>query len=96
MLLLLIIALATLGAFLPPTIVFILTLLLSRPIPAYIIIGSSEWVTVISIVISAYFGANVYQKHSMMSNGLLPNDLKNELKKEAAENKKISEPLEKD
>lgn len=67
-LVLLIVMLATLGTFLPP--IFSMWFLgASAPL---VILNGTEWVSVIALIVSAYFGANVYQKHVELRNGLVP------------------------
>lgn len=55
-LVILIIVLATLGAFIPPV--------LSLFITPFAILSGAEWVTVISLVISAYIAGNVFQNRA--------------------------------
>jgi len=58
-LVLLVVILATIGAFLPP---LISAWLLGAEKPMVLLSGT-EWVSVITLSVSAYFGANVWQKH---------------------------------
>lgn len=65
-LVLLVVMLATVGAFLPP---LISAWLLGAEKPLVILSGT-EWVSVITLSVSAYFGANVWQKHVEKKNRL--------------------------
>lgn len=56
---LLVIFLATLGAFLPP----IISLWIFENYKPLIILSGTEWVSVITLVVGLYIGGNVYQKH---------------------------------
>jgi hypothetical protein len=58
-LVLLVLAIATLGTFIPP-IVSVWVMGNEKPL---IILTGSELVALVSLVVSAYFGANVFQKH---------------------------------
>ena len=60
-LVLLVVILATIGAFLPP---LISVWLLGVKTPLAILSGS-EWVSIVTLSVSAYFGANVWEKHVM-------------------------------
>ena len=71
-----VIVLATLGAFVPPIITWVLTLC-GKNAPPFEILGSTEWVSMISLVVSTYFGSNVWEKHVAISNGILPSQLDN-------------------
>jgi hypothetical protein len=71
-----VIALATLGTFVPPIINWALTLCGKNP-PPFEILGSTEWVSMISLVVSTYFGSNVWEKHVAISNGIAPSQLDN-------------------
>lgn len=57
-LVLLVIILATLGTFVPPLI----SLWVLKAKEALFLISGAEWVSVITLVVSAYFGINVWQK----------------------------------
>lgn len=71
-----VITLATLGAFVPPIITWALNLA-GKKSPPFEILGSTEWVSMISLVVSTYFGSNVWEKHVALSNGILPSQLDN-------------------
>lgn len=58
-LVLLVVILATLGAFLPPLI----SAWLFGAEKPLVILSGTEWVSVVTLSVSAYFGANVWQKH---------------------------------
>jgi len=58
-LVLLVVILATIGAFLPP---LISAWLLGAAKPLVILTGT-EWVSIVTLSVSAYFGANVWEKH---------------------------------
>lgn len=58
-LVLLVVILATIGAFLPP-LASVWLLGVEKPL---VILSGTEWVSVITLSVSAYFGANVWQKH---------------------------------
>lgn len=58
-LVLLIICLATIGSFIPPLI----SVWLFGAKSPLIILSGTEWVSVVTLGISAYFGANVWEKH---------------------------------
>lgn len=75
-LLYIVIVLATLGAFVPPIITWILNLC-GKNAPPFEILGSTEWVSMISLVVSTYFGSNVWEKHVAISNGIAPSQLDN-------------------
>ena len=55
----LVVILATVGALLPP---LISAWLLAAEKPLVILTGT-EWVSIVTLSVSAYFGANVWQKH---------------------------------
>jgi len=76
LLLYIVIVLSTLGAFIPPIITWALALAGKNP-PPFEILGSTEWVSMISLVVSTYFGSNVWEKHVAITNGVLPNQLDN-------------------
>jgi hypothetical protein len=57
-LVLLILSIATFGAFVPPLI----SLLIGLEKPLFILTGG-EFVTLVSLILSAYYGANVLQKY---------------------------------
>jgi len=56
---LLIIALTSIGVFLPPMI----SVFVFKMVAPLIILSGTEYVSVITLVVSAYYGANVWQKH---------------------------------
>lgn len=58
-LVLLVVILATVGAFLPP---LISAWLLGADKPLVILSGT-EWVSIVTLSVSTYFGANVWEKH---------------------------------
>jgi Na+-driven multidrug efflux pump len=58
-LVLLVVVLATVGTFVPP----MLSAWLFKSATPLIIISGTEYVSVLTLVVSAYFGANVIQKH---------------------------------
>lgn len=73
-LLYIVIILATVGAFVPPIITWIFNAC-GKNIPPFEILGSTEWVSMISLVVTTYFGSNVWEKHVAISNGVAPNQL---------------------
>lgn len=75
-LLYIVVGLATLGAFVPPIISWALALA-GKNSPPFEILGSTEWVSMISLVVSTYFGSNVWEKHVAISNGIQPSQLDN-------------------
>lgn len=75
-LLYIVVTLATLGAFVPPIVSWVLALHGSHA-PPFEILGSTEWVSMISLVVSTYFGSNVWEKHVAISNGITPSQLDN-------------------
>jgi len=74
LLLYIVIFLATLGTFVPPIVTWVLALC-GKNAPPFEILGSTEWVSMISLVVSTYFGSNVWEKHVALSNGIYPNQL---------------------
>lgn len=58
-LVLLILLVATVGTFIPPVVS---AWIFKNPDPLYILTGAN-FVTLITLIVSAYFGANVLQKH---------------------------------
>ena len=60
---------STLAAFVPP-LVSVWIFGASTPL---VILSGVEYVSIISIAISAYFGANVFQKNVEYGNGVYPN-----------------------
>jgi hypothetical protein len=56
-LVLLVVILATVGAFLPPAISSLVT---SSPL---VVISGTQWVSLITMIVGLYIGGNVYQKH---------------------------------
>ena len=60
-----IIILATLGTFLPP---LISAWVFGESVPLVILSGT-EWVSVISMIVAAYIGGNVWQKREEMRTG---------------------------
>lgn len=71
-----VIILSTLGTFVPPTLTWILQLMHKNVVP-FEILGSTEWVSMMTIVVSSYFGTNVWEKHVALSNGVQPSQLDN-------------------
>lgn len=71
-----VIILATLGTFAPPIITWALQMA-GKNVPSFEILGSTEWVSMISLVVSTYFGSNVWEKHVALSNGVSPNQIDN-------------------
>jgi hypothetical protein len=65
-LVLIVIALATIGLFLPPLV----SLWVLKADNALFLISGTEWVSVITLVVSAYFGANILQKKFIQSGSL--------------------------
>lgn len=53
-----VLAIATLGLFVPPA----LSLFVFEMPQAFFIITGTEWVSVVTLIVAAYFGANVLQK----------------------------------
>lgn len=78
-LLYIVLVLATVGAFIPPIITWALNLY-GKNAPPFEILGSTEWVSMISLVVSTYFGSNVWEKHVAISNGVQPSQLDNACK----------------
>lgn len=58
-LVLLVILLVALGAFIPPTI----SMWIFKASKPLVIVSGTELVSLFTLVVSAYFGANVWQKH---------------------------------
>lgn len=56
---LLLVMLATFGAFLPP----IVSLWILKSTSPLVILSGTEWVSVVTMVVGLYIGGNVYQKH---------------------------------
>jgi len=54
-----VLAIATLGLFVPP----VLSLFVFKMPQAFFIITGTEWVSVVTLIVAAYFGANIWQKH---------------------------------
>jgi hypothetical protein len=75
-LLYIVIILATVGTFIPPIVSWALALC-GKNIPPFEILGSTEWVSMISLVVTTYFGSNVWEKHVAISNGIAPSQLDN-------------------
>lgn len=75
-LLYIVVALATIGTFVPPIVSWALALA-GKNTPPFEILGSTEWVSMISLVVSTYFGSNVWEKHVAISNGIQPSKLDN-------------------
>lgn len=73
-LLYIVLIIATIGAFLPPTIAFILSIYKQKLIQ-FTILGSTEWITVVSLLVTSYFGANHFDKRLAISNGISPDQL---------------------
>ncbi len=69
-----ILILATVGAFVPPLLVWILTMC-GKNVPPLQLLGSTEWVSLVTLVVSTYFGSNVWEKQIALSNGISPNQL---------------------
>jgi len=69
-----VLGLATLGAFAPPLITWILNMC-GKNSPPFEILGSTEWVSMVSLVVTTYFGSNVWEKHVAISNGISPSQL---------------------
>lgn len=75
-LLYIVIILATIGTFVPPIISWIMALA-GKNVPPFQILGSTEWVSMISLVVSTYFGSNVWEKQVAITNGIAPKQLDN-------------------
>ena len=60
-----VIVLATLGTFVPPIINFIL-----EPKTPLVILGSTEYVSLLTLIVGAYFAGNVWQRHVELSQGV--------------------------
>jgi hypothetical protein len=71
-----VLVLATLGAFAPPLTVWICQIC-GKNVPPFSILGSTEWVSMISLVVTTYFGSNVWEKHVALSNGVPPSQIDN-------------------
>ncbi len=69
-LVLLVVILASIGAFIPPIISILL-----KAVKPLIILSGMEWVSVITMVTAAYIGGNVWQKKRIQNEKI---DLKNE------------------
>lgn len=69
-----VLGLSTVGAFVPPILVWILTLC-GKKVPPLHLLGSTEWVSLVTLVVSTYFGSNVWEKHVAISNGIAPGEL---------------------
>ena len=63
-LVLLVITLASVGAFVPPVVSILL-----KAVKPLIILSGTEWVSVITMVTAAYIGGNVWQKHIQKTEG---------------------------
>ena len=69
-----VLVLCTLGTFMPPIIVWALTLY-GKEVPPFEIITSMEWVTMVSLLVTTYFGASHYEKKMAITHGIRPRDL---------------------
>lgn len=69
-LVLLVVILATVGTFVPP---LISAWIFGAAAPLTILSGA-EYVSLLTLVVSAYFGANVFQKHVEFKNGFVPSN----------------------
>lgn len=70
---------ATVGLVIPPTLVWVFTFIGKKP-PAFNIFSSTEWVTIVTLLVSTYFGSNIAEKHVALSNGVLPTALDDTVK----------------
>jgi hypothetical protein len=69
-----IIGISTFATFIPPIVVWIF-LVCGKTVPPLSLLGSTEWVSLISLILSTYFGATVYEKKIAMDNGIAVQDL---------------------
>jgi hypothetical protein len=70
-LVIIVMVIATLGLFVPP----LLSLWVFKASKALFLITGTEWVSVITLIVAAYFGANVWQKHverRAIGGGMMP------------------------
>jgi hypothetical protein len=58
-LVIIVMVIATLGLFVPPLV----SLWAFKASKALFLITGTEWVSVVTLIVAAYFGANVWQKH---------------------------------
>jgi hypothetical protein len=58
-LVLLVVSLVTVGAFIPPMV----SMWIFGALKPLVIVSGTEFVSILTLVVSAYFGANVWQKH---------------------------------
>lgn len=65
---------STFVAFAPPITVWIFTVC-RKQVPPLMLLTSTEWVSIITLVVSTYFGSNVWEKHVALSNRVNPQDL---------------------
>lgn len=79
LLLYIVLGIATIGLVAPPTLVWIFTFIGKKP-PTFNIFSSAEWVTVVTLLVTMYFGANQVEKHIAISNGVLPSQLDDTVK----------------
>jgi len=70
-LVLLVVLLSSLGVFLPP----IISIWIFKAITPLVVISGTEYVSLLTFIVSAYFGANVWQKHIETKNGAINNIL---------------------
>lgn len=57
LLLYIVLGLATAGTFLPPLVSWLVSLYKSQSYPRFEILGSTEWVTMVSLLVTSFFGA---------------------------------------
>jgi len=68
-LVLLVVLLSSLGVFLPP----IVSIWIFKAVTPLVVISGTEYVSLLTFIVSAYFGANVWQKHIETKNGVINN-----------------------
>lgn len=71
-----VLSIATLGAFFPPFIIWFLTIL-GRKVVSFEILGSTEWITIVSLLVTTYFGVNHMDNRLAINNNIAPKDLGN-------------------
>ncbi len=65
---------ATLGTFAPPIIVWAINFT-GKNSPPLTILGSTEWVTIVTLLVTTYFGANHMEKRLALQNNIVPEQL---------------------
>jgi hypothetical protein len=81
--------LATVATFLPPIIVWILELRTGKNYPDFTILGSTEWVTMISLLVTTYFGVDHMNNRLSARNNADNDDDEKETLKDSLKHDKI-------